>query len=98
MGHLRLKQVVTVSGSSPVFPGNSVTLEPSPWPLTCVEMLLPTGPGSEARVRSLCGGWRGPVLRGTRGKPQQLEVGSAGLERVVGRWAPPWRASSLIMD
>ena len=44
------------------------------------------------------GAWRGLVLRGTWGKPQKLEVGSAGLERVVGRWAPPWRMSSLITD
>lgn len=94
-GHLRLKQVVTVSKSSPVLLGNCATLDLCPWPLTCVEMLLPTGPWLEARVRSLCGGL---VLRGTRGKPQQLEVGSAGLRGVVRRRAPPCRTSSLITD
>ena len=71
MGHLRLKQVVTVSESSPEFPGNCATLDPCTWPLNCVEMLLPTGPGSEVRVRSLCGGLEGPGAEGHLGKASE---------------------------
>ena len=54
-GHWRRKQVEIVSESSPAFPGNGAALEPSPWPLAWVEMLLPAGPGSGARLTAVWG-------------------------------------------
>ena len=47
-GHWRRKQVEIVSESSPAFPGNGAALA---W----VEMLLPAGPGSGARLTAVWG-------------------------------------------
>ena len=70
--------MVIVSESSPAFPGNGAALEPSPWPLTWVEMLLPAGPGSGARLRSRCGGLEGPAAEGHRGNLSSLKRAARG--------------------